>query len=500
MKTSLRHFNSNSCIQSFLSNKRIIIKVAFASIVLGESLLNERNQIMVLFAFLLVLLIFVLIKFDSSKKKLDSYKRKKLEIILESLKLIINITIITIIVFELEKYSKKALIEGVKICLWEIHFIFLMEKSFSKIFSFWIVSIVFILYQLIQVTFQNTIETIILFLMVFICTLFLINSNSKKKKYMSKLTSSGCNYSSPTDRSKIFKNESYFLETFFFDSEDAIIIFDSNKKLTECSKKIKNHFNINELNKNTLFETLNEIDLFLINQYCENVTPKTIFEEINRNICEHETQTNYGRKKLILNLTDIFNDFFLLKNEDKKIFIVKAKFFEMQEEIVLVYKINDLLVIKIKKDLYLREYLKSQIKLENYSKTISFVAHEFRTPLNCIVNMLQSIEQTVDVSSVRNCVYPALTSSKFLLNLVNDLLDIALLEAGTFHLILAEFELLPLLEDSLQMISMQAFSRGIELVISHDFHIKKIRSDPNRIRQIVTNLLSNIPLIVIKLL
>lgn len=129
---------------------------------------------------------------------------------------------------------------------------------------------------------------------------------------------------------------------------------------------------------------------------------------------------------------------------------------------------------------------------EGYSKTISFVAHEFRTPLNCIINMMQALELEVDKKLSLNLIAPALTSTKFLINMVNDLLDNALLENRTFKLVPTEFDLEVLLGDTLQIIALQAKRRGVELKFCFEKCNKRIKNDPNRVRQVVTNLLSNI--------
>ena len=136
---------------------------------------------------------------------------------------------------------------------------------------------------------------------------------------------------------------------------------------------------------------------------------------------------------------------------------------------------------------------------EGYSKTISFVAHEFRTPLNCVINMLQALELEVDKKLSLSFIAPALTSTKFLINMVNDLLDNALLENGTFKLVPTEFDLEVLLADTMQIIALQAKRRGVELKFGFEKCGKRIKNDPNRVRQVVTNLLSNTLLKSIKL-
>ena len=92
----------------------------------------------------------------------------------------------------------------------------------------------------------------------------------------------------------------------------------------------------------------------------------------------------------------------------------------------------------------------------NKTKAVSFVSHEMRTPLNCIIGMLNTMEPLLEEKNVEEYLLPALNSSKFLLNLLNDLLDVAQMQAGTFKLIIVEFELKNLLLDVMSMIEIQA--------------------------------------------
>lgn len=92
----------------------------------------------------------------------------------------------------------------------------------------------------------------------------------------------------------------------------------------------------------------------------------------------------------------------------------------------------------------------------NKTKAVSYVSHEMRTPLNCIIGMLNMMEPLLEENNVEEYLLPALSSAKFLLNLLNDLLDVAQIQAGTFKLVLVEIELKKLLFDVLSMIEIQA--------------------------------------------
>ena len=125
--------------------------------------------------------------------------------------------------------------------------------------------------------------------------------------------------------------------------------------------------------------------------------------------------------------------------------------------IIPIYTSFSLRFLFILKDIT-KDYKLSDMMLQSSNKTkaVSFVSHEMRTPLNCIIGMLNMMEPLIETVNIEEFLLPALSSAKFLLNLLNDLLDVAQIQAGTFKLILVEFELKKLLLDVLSMIEIQA--------------------------------------------
>ena len=123
---------------------------------------------------------------------------------------------------------------------------------------------------------------------------------------------------------------------------------------------------------------------------------------------------------------------------------------------------------------------------------VSFVAHEIRTPLNCIINMLNFLEQNLeDENLVIKYLIPAVTSSKFLVSMANDLLDSAQIQAGTFKVTIVDFNIDQVIAEIIKLFELQAKNRGVAIEVHEENMVSKIiRSDPIRIKQILTNLLS----------
>lgn len=121
------------------------------------------------------------------------------------------------------------------------------------------------------------------------------------------------------------------------------------------------------------------------------------------------------------------------------------------------------------------------------------VSHELRTPLNGIMNMIEAAILNSDKKNVtEDCLIPALNSSRLLFSIINDILDYSMLNANKLRLIFTKFNLKNACLDCLQIIENQANKNGIKI----GFNFKKgtpfdVISEPNRLKQILLNLLGN---------
>lgn len=126
---------------------------------------------------------------------------------------------------------------------------------------------------------------------------------------------------------------------------------------------------------------------------------------------------------------------------------------------------------------------------EYKTKMLASVSHELRTPLNCTVSMHEQLKGLVAKKIWREYLLPSLNSCKLLLLLINDILDLAQINAGKFTFIFTKFKLRTLIIQTYKLFSIQAKIKNLELKLEYDDDIPKyIYSDPNRLRQIIANL------------
>jgi PAS domain S-box-containing protein len=126
------------------------------------------------------------------------------------------------------------------------------------------------------------------------------------------------------------------------------------------------------------------------------------------------------------------------------------------------------------------------------SEFLANMSHEIRTPLNGVIGMLELLAGTTLNSVQRSYVQTAGSSGDALLGVINDVLDFSKIEAGKFELDEHEIDVRQIVEDTCEMLAPQAHAKEVELTAwIEDALPAGLRGDGGRLRQVLTNLLSN---------
>lgn len=217
--------------------------------------------------------------------------------------------------------------------------------------------------------------------------------------------------------------------------------------------------------------------------------PEDQRDELTRNLSlDHVLSVLRNSREYVLFCQVMENGVF----RDKK---MRFSFFDKERNILLLTRTD---IMEVREEERQRQLLQDALqvaKSANQAKSdfLSRMSHDIRTPMNAIIGMTTIASMHIDDRErIVDCLKKIMVSSKLLLNLINEVLDMSKVESGHILLTDEEFDMGELLQSVITMVQTSVSQKFQDFRV-HLFQVKheKLIGDVQRIQQVLLNLLSN---------
>ncbi len=222
------------------------------------------------------------------------------------------------------------------------------------------------------------------------------------------------------------------------------------------------------------------IPVIVLTYYAVNTVAVNPMRRISSFMSNYADATDEGKEKLLQEMPEI---------EPK----VRDEIWDIYHSLLIMLGNMNHYITKIKEDQQIEAELEVA-KQASDAKTafLSNMSHEIRTPINAVLGMDEVIIRETKEANTLSYAQDIQSAGRTLLALINDILDFSKIESGKMEIIPTEYDVREMVEELVNMVGFRARGKGLNLEAKVSPRLPRhLYGDELRIRQIITNILTN---------
>lgn len=237
---------------------------------------------------------------------------------------------------------------------------------------------------------------------------------------------------------------------------------------------------------NNIFENLEKYDLD--NGY----TPDSIRTELEDDKVVNFTASLDGEEHVIMITPVDFPDWYVIMSVSKDVFTEQSTSIVLATVLILVIFLVALGALCLIFVQSIEETIAAQTAADVRTEFLNSMSHEIRTPLNGIIGLAYLLRQNLDDrDKVENYLGKLDNTSKYLLSLINNVLDMSKLAENKFEYSISLYSIIDALNVVESVVQETMNANGIKLSIEADIKYPIIMGDEMRLKQVLLNILGN---------
>lgn len=284
----------------------------------------------------------------------------------------------------------------------------------------------------------------------------------------------------------------------------AAFIADITRRVNNEKEIFRSHQMLEELLQNApvgiywkdiegVYLGCNQIMAEILGTIPEDMIGKTNRSFMAEDVAEESTEHD----RMVIESKTVSMNYFrrmITKKGEQKLFkINKVPLFNQDGEVYALLGVADDITEQSEKEKELIQ-AKQDASAASRAKSdfLSHMSHEIRTPLNAIIGLTHVAVESDNKEQIKDLLDKVNTSSKHLLSIVNDILDLSRIEAGKLSVSRSEIDLIGVIEEAVGIVMQRADEKKQRLDLFIDKALPKyVLSDAIRLKQVLMNLLFN---------